>query len=175
MAEGITCSSGYSLGSNGGCYYFGSTKMSWYDAREYCASLGNGWLVTVNDQQEQDYLYSITGPSGPWTSEVSSNPTLYDKAYWIGLNDIVTYKKYVWVHSSSSYSNWSPGQPNHCTWCNPLGEADHCTQLNFVENKWADLPCSYAVANPICENDRRMLVMMRDNSTLLSCCSYPYK
>ena len=127
--------------------------MSWYDAREYCASLGNGWLVTVNDQQEQDYLYSITGPSGYWTSEVILDPTLYENAYWIGINDIASYNNYVWEHATSSYSNWMPGQPDHFTG-NPIGEEDHCTQLNYVGNYWSDIPCSYADAYPICENDR---------------------
>ena len=135
------CPVGYSLGSNGGCYYFGNIKMSWYDARDYCASRGNGWLVTVNNQQEQDYLYSVTG--GPAEDRGESG-------FWMGINDLAEYNNYTWVHSTSSYTNWNPASPDHF---NHDGELEHCASLNYYANMWNDLQCSAAQAYALCEID----------------------
>ena len=103
--------------------------MSWYSAVSYCQSI-DGWLVTINNKREQDYLYNITGPSGTYTAAVHANRTLFENAYWIGLNDLRSYNKYEWVYSTSSYTNWFTGDPNHDI--APNGEISQCTQLNYI-------------------------------------------
>ena len=105
-----TCPTYYTMLSsysyNPKCYLYDRTQFSSYgDALYYC-NANNGWLVTVGNQAENALIYSLSmgGSVGQW----------------IGMNDARLENSFNWVHLSSSYRNFSVGEPN----------SDDCVQQN---------------------------------------------
>ena len=83
---------------NGNTYLLLS-QQNWFNAETEAQSLG-GHLVTVNDDAENDWLWSTFQSYGN---------------LWIGLNDIAAEGTYVWSSGqSSTYLNWASGEPNNC-------------------------------------------------------------
>ena len=79
---------------------FSPEKLGWYEAAEYCASLG-GHLVTINSQEENDFL-----------TRVFTRPR--NEAVMIGASDFETEGDWKWVTGEAfSYSNWREGEPNN--------------------------------------------------------------
>ncbi|XP_072025918.1 uncharacterized protein [Amphiura filiformis] len=77
---------------------------TWQDAQDYCLSK-SGNLATIETQEELDY---IAGQSSE----------LYNKDFWIGLNDIENEGTLQWVgapESNVSNFEWSTGESNHLT------------------------------------------------------------
>ncbi len=100
--------------------YLLSTAGTWQEAQANAQSLG-GNLVTINDQEEQNWLVVTFG----------NNPTL-----WIGYTDQETEGVFKWVNGeSSTYSNWDTNQPD-----NHNGNEDYVAL--FANGKWNDLPSS---------------------------------
>ena len=69
-------------------------------------------LATVESQQEQDDLYTLTGTTGAW----------------IGLTDFLDEGEFGWTDGSAlTFTNFKAGQPNngnnnqHCVWIRPDG------------------------------------------------------
>lgn len=82
--------------ANGHLYYL-LTPSGWTLAEAEAVSLG-GHLVTINDDAEQKWVYSIFG-----TNEI-----------WIGLTDRDVEGTFQWVSGeTSTYRNWDPGEPNN--------------------------------------------------------------
>ncbi len=77
-----------------------------------------GWLVTINDQNEQNWLNTTFG---------------YSTKYWIGFNDIETEGTWVWDNGETpGYTNWYSGEPNN------LGNEDVAV-MNWGSNgRWND-------------------------------------
>ncbi|WP_268904629.1 lectin-like protein, partial [Dolichospermum planctonicum] len=85
---------------NGNTYLL-TTAGTWQQTQAQAQSLG-GNLVTVNNQAEQDWLVSTFGGS---------------ELLWIGFTDEVTEGQFRWASGeTSTYTNWSPGEPNDANW-----------------------------------------------------------
>ncbi|XP_036421368.1 CD209 antigen-like protein C [Colossoma macropomum] len=65
------------------CYYFSTNELNWMNSRDYCAEKG-GHLVIITSQAEQDFLSSRA-----------------HETHWIGLNDLETEGKWVWVNNQT--------------------------------------------------------------------------
>ena len=127
------CPTGYTFyAPTMSCYLFVSTAMSWWNAASHCSSLYNGWLVTVNDLTEDNYLKGLA----------SSNAL----NIWIGLSDEMSYNVYVWQQGVSSYRDFELGQPDHGS------GIEHCIEIKSdIGGKWNDVYCGASVAF-VCEN-----------------------
>ena len=92
--------------------------MSWVDAEVYAESLG-GYLVTINDQGEQDWL------AGTFT----------DPDLSIGYNDKAVEGTWEWVGDPSSYENWAPGEPTNS------GDGENVAVMNAhgESDQWNDV------------------------------------
>ncbi|MFI3157191.1 MAG: lectin-like protein [Methylococcaceae bacterium] len=113
--------------------YLLSSAGTWLEAQANAQSLG-GNLVTINDQAEQDWLFTTFG----------SNPTL-----WIGYTDQETEGVFKWINGeSSTYTDWGNMQPdNH-------GAGEDYAALGGNPNgvsteKWNDLPNSLQGPAPV--------------------------
>jgi hypothetical protein len=83
--------------ANGHTYMLLDTS-NWADAEAAAVSMG-GHLVTINDQAEEDWIWSKWGPA---------------RALMIGLTDAGHEGTFVWTSGESfTYSNWAPGEPNN--------------------------------------------------------------
>ncbi|XP_017541024.2 CD209 antigen-like protein E [Pygocentrus nattereri] len=65
------------------CYYFSTDKLNWIMSRAYCAETG-GHLVIITSRDEQDFLSSHA-----------------HETHWIGLNDLETEGKWMWVNNQT--------------------------------------------------------------------------
>ncbi len=86
--------------ANGHDYYLlgGGT---WEDSEAEANAL-RGHLVTINDQAEQDWVWS------------TFSPLAMDNYLWIGLNDLDQEGTWVWSSGQPvTYENWAPGQPDN--------------------------------------------------------------
>jgi len=110
-------------------YYAVTAEMSWSDAETLANSYG-GHLVTINNQDENDWLISAFG------SLIS---------YWIGLSDIG--QEGVWVWSSGetpTFDNWCQGEPNDCCSDDIQGEENGVAMNECGGIGWNDLPDLHA-------------------------------
>ncbi len=86
---------------NGHVYYL-LTPTNWFAAETIAVSL-NGHLATINDTNENDWVYNTFGNFGGLPRNL-----------WIGLNDAATENTWVWVSSESGvFRYWAPGEPNN--------------------------------------------------------------
>lgn len=89
--------------STGNTYYLLDTT-TWTASEAEAQSLG-GHLVTINDQAENDWVYSTFGYFVP----DYGYPTL-----WIGMNDAAHEGTWVWASGAPvTYTHWTPGQPDN--------------------------------------------------------------
>ena len=84
---------------NGHAYAFYPTAMTWLNAEKFCNDNG-GYLVTITDQQENDFIINSIG-----------NLSNLKNCYWIGLlKDGNTWK---WDNGEPfSFDNWAQDEPN---------------------------------------------------------------
>ncbi|XP_071940912.1 C-type mannose receptor 2-like [Antedon mediterranea] len=106
------------------CYLFRATDFQpYWDAEAICANEG-GSLVTITNQEEQDFL--------------SVRADVLRAEMWIGLHD--TKGTFEWIDGSAlSFTNWAPGEPNEA------GSGEDC--VSFVSKysrlgMWNDLDCT---------------------------------
>jgi Ca2+-binding RTX toxin-like protein len=98
-----------------GHYYLLSNSATWDNAQTQANSLG-GNLVTINSQDEQDWLQTTFGKN---------------QNFWIGLRDNVTEGSFQWANGeTSTFTNWNSGEPNN------FGNEDH-VEL-YPTGKWND-------------------------------------
>lgn len=104
--------------------FFVPERVYWTDAQMYCRQHYTD-LASGNNQQDNDNLIKIAGPS----------------TYWIGLYWTSGTSPLIWSDQiSSTYTDWEPGQPNNyggCQWCiqihNNLWNDGHCgDKFEFV-------------------------------------------
>jgi len=80
---------------NGHYYLLTDNAMTWSEAESYAQTLG-GHLVTISDQQEQNWVSSRFGWATPW----------------IGLTDEIEEGTWVWSSGEDiTYTNWASGHP----------------------------------------------------------------
>ncbi|XP_067217607.1 CD209 antigen-like protein C isoform X1 [Chanodichthys erythropterus] len=76
------CEDGWTA-HHGKCYFFSSTKKTWFESRDSCVASG-AHLVTINNKEVQDFLASKI-----------------DQTSWIGLNDLDTEGHWVWMNGQT--------------------------------------------------------------------------
>ena len=104
-----------------GSQYTLTNLGTWQQAQAQAQSLG-GNLVTINSQEEQDWLVSTFGGN---------------EELWIGLTDEVTEGQFNWAsNETSTYTNWFPGQPDNG---GPQGE-DYVVMNFGAAGQWNDYP-----------------------------------
>ncbi len=98
------CNDGYPISGfvymgslNGSLYYCSTGTASWPQAKATCEANG-GHLVSINSQEENDFLANI----------------LTLQSAWIGLSDSELEGNFKWTNGDPlAYTNWYPGQPNN--------------------------------------------------------------
>lgn len=102
----------------GGHYYkLFEEKMTWHEAKTQCDGVG-GHLVTISNQQENDYVALLTPR----------------KDAWIGLTDEEREGTWVWVTGEPlTFTFWRAGNPDN------LGGAEHWADVMWGHGwKWND-------------------------------------
>jgi Ca2+-binding RTX toxin-like protein len=104
--------------------YFLTSSSSWVSAQIQAKGFG-GNLVTINSQEEQNWLQSTFGKTS---------------SFWIGLNDKDEEGKFKWISGeSTSYINWAPGQPDD------YNRNEDYVGMNFgPTSQWNDFIGSYS-------------------------------
>ncbi|XDV33809.1 hypothetical protein PO909_004078 [Leuciscus waleckii] len=127
------------LACRGKLYLFSSDKLNWRSSQDVCVSKGAD-LVTITSTSERDFLVSKINES-----------------HWIGLNDLDTEGRWVWVNNQTLNDTrvqfWGSTQPNNRRQYDPSGE--NCVALgdfNTTLDSWFDASCS--ILNKfICERE----------------------
>jgi hypothetical protein len=77
---------------------------SWFDAQDAAIALG-GNLITINSQEENDFIYDLWGLEG--TSDFAT------QYLWTGLNDYEIEGTFTWISGEdSTYTNFLGTEPN---------------------------------------------------------------
>ncbi|NP_001121843.1 immune-related, lectin-like receptor 2 [Danio rerio] len=127
--------------SGGKCYYFSTVKMNWTQSRDHCVTKG-GHLVIITSKAEQDFL----------ASKISVT-------HWIGLNDMHTEGRWVWVDNqplNKSVEFWMKrvngnNEPDNWTKNHPGGEDCACLGHSLGATEfWNDDLCT-ATKRFVCE------------------------
>ncbi|WP_028082760.1 lectin-like protein, partial [Dolichospermum circinale] len=111
-----------------GSIYSLTNFATWEEAQAEAQSLG-GNLVTINSQEEQDFLVSTFGGT---------------EQLWIGYTDKVTEGQFQWASNETpTYTNWFPGttgiSPQPDNGGPPPGE-DYVVMNFGAAGKWNDYP-----------------------------------
>ncbi len=117
-------------------YWLCTHKRPWDDARAKC-QLAGGDLVVIDNQLENDTLYSQIAPTA--------------EPYLIGLHAHVPYSSWGsppsgdWVDgSSASFRNWASGEPNQPS-------DSPAARMRYQDGFWVDTPESWQSYRYICE------------------------
>lgn len=115
------------------CYGNGTVKMDYSSAEFLCQNVSNGWLVTIDNMAENDFL--------------CEQFDCRQNSYWIGYHDTSGTGDFQWTQpSSSEFVNWGfdmPSEPDLTPRCAKLERYDG--------GEWADSSCSQTVY-PLCES-----------------------
>ncbi|XP_016072921.1 PREDICTED: low affinity immunoglobulin epsilon Fc receptor [Miniopterus natalensis] len=110
------------------CYYFGEGAKRWIQARYACSEL-QGRLVSIHNQEEQDFLAKYINKKGSW----------------IGLRDLNTEGEFVWMDENPlDYSNWRPGEPNN-------GDQGEDCVMMLGSGQWNDAFCNSYLDGWVCD------------------------
>ncbi|WP_218653201.1 Calx-beta domain-containing protein [Nostoc sp. TCL26-01] len=102
-----------------GNYYFLTSANSWFKAQAEAVAAG-GNLVTINNQQEQNWIYQ----------------NFLRQKYWIGLSDHLKEGEMRWINGEPvNYTNWMPNEPNNFS-----GNEDFVYTDGNVNGLWNDSP-----------------------------------
>ncbi len=103
---------------NGHEYKYFSMSITWPQAKLSAESMG-GYLVCINDADEQQFLYDHFNN---------------EDDYWAGGSDSNVEGHWEWLDGSPfSFSNWYPGEPNNS------GDEDVLHVWSSVGSQWNDL------------------------------------
>jgi len=82
-------------------YYYLLGQTNWTTSELWATNMG-GHLVTINDANEQNWVYDTFADYG------GTNRNL-----WLGLNNVADATRFVWTSGETpNYFNWQTGQPN---------------------------------------------------------------
>ena len=102
---------------NGHWYQRIDNSMGWYDAKDYCESMG-GYLATINSQKEHEFVYNNLGSVSPHDC-------------WLGGTDEVVEGEWEWITDENfDYTRWMAGAPNNC------GDEEHYL-MYITPNSWS--------------------------------------
>ncbi|VDH90109.1 Hypothetical predicted protein [Mytilus galloprovincialis] len=102
------------------CFKEFSKQRTWFQARDYCRSIGTD-LVSVHNERETNFLI-----------------TNFTQTFqWIGLSNYQNNGKFVWSDGSIvNYTDWRKNEPNN------FNNNENCTNLyNLNPKKWNDNNC----------------------------------
>lgn len=116
---------GYSL-LDGRCYKLSAAGTTWPLAASACRAEGAD-LATINNAAELNTLNNIRGAQTPWVG------------YW----DAAANNTWVWLDSSSTYTNWAALQPTNGT--------NDCAYMTNQAGALDDILCSETWPRYICE------------------------
>ncbi|XP_076863865.1 CD209 antigen-like protein C [Brachyhypopomus gauderio] len=129
------------------CYNFSAAKLNWTQSQDHCGDQG-GHLVIITSQAEQGFVSSRV-----------------NETHWIGLNDLETEGKWMWVNGKplNHVTFWYmrpnvPGEPDNWKFEDPSGE--NCASLGNEggnTSRWFDSSCR-KLKKFICES--RMLLLI---------------
>ncbi|XP_070535732.1 macrophage mannose receptor 1-like [Ptychodera flava] len=117
------------------CYNFDGLKQragSWSAAAYECDKMG-GYLVTIDDEDENSYIYKKISDSY--------------MNIWLGLtrNELGGFE---WVDNTPlDYTNWAPGEPNNAD------DIEGCGEMYYRSNEWNDVDC-FSSAGFICKRQK---------------------
>ena len=99
-------------------------------AQAACLDAGHDGLALLENASQQAVIESL--------AEAVDTTDLIE--VWFGMNDLDTEGLWTWVHGTSAYENWLPGQPGQegdedCGMINPSFDS------SFEGYKWVDVPC----------------------------------
>ncbi|PIK52053.1 lectin [Apostichopus japonicus] len=114
------------------CYRFiNNPRLSWLSAEQYCNRLVPGelpHLVSIDSELENTIVRALV--------DNLREPSSARRHSWMGYNEIVRERNWVWSDQSRSYySKWERGQPNNS------GVDQDCGGL-INSGAWDDLVCS---------------------------------
>ena len=124
IASSTSCSSRWTSGVGGRCYYLTRGSYSWTAARSYCQSVG-GDLARADTSSRNDFITSYL--------------TYGVDDVWIGLSDASHEGHFHWVGTDEHavFENWEAGQPNG-------GDSQDCVRVNYsnsINGLWNDDSC----------------------------------
>ncbi|XP_052067137.1 macrophage mannose receptor 1-like [Mytilus californianus] len=102
------------------CYKEFSEKRTWFQARDYCRSIGTD-LVSVHNEKETNFLIN----------------SFTRKFLWIGLSNFKNNGSYMWSDGTSlDYTYWGRTEPND------VNNNENCAHLFLSKSKkWNDNSC----------------------------------
>ncbi len=116
--DNYPCDHGWAFNPETGKSYTVTTEgLTWSKSEEIAAEMG-GHLVTIMDENENEWLRETFGN---WWM-------------WIGLTDIYQENSWVWISGESSeYRNWFDGEPT---------TGEHFAFINYNGGRWANINSS---------------------------------
>ncbi|KAA0709975.1 Low affinity immunoglobulin epsilon Fc receptor [Triplophysa tibetana] len=121
------------------CYFFSSEMQTWFDSRLSCGAL-DAHLVIIETEKEQGFL--------------ASKIKVY---HWIGLNDLETEGRWVWVNNQTLEETgvqfWlkrESGQNEPDNWKQGDSSGENCAIMRDQLHIWCDVSCK-SKYNFICE------------------------
>ncbi|KAK3095289.1 hypothetical protein FSP39_012850 [Pinctada imbricata] len=123
MSSGNGCPHGY-MAYTGSCYLFSREKLTWYHASMKCEYMG-GYLAVANSAHENSYF------------KLMSEKLSIDDEVWIGLNDVLFSKIFIWEggYKQCKWWDWFGKEPitdgagyRHCV---AMGKDYKIIQQNF--------------------------------------------
>ncbi|MEL6867511.1 MAG: SdrD B-like domain-containing protein, partial [Bacteroidota bacterium] len=107
--------------NNSKYYCSNGDHFTWAEAKAKAEAIG-GYLVVINDAQENEYLRSNI-----------MNPDI-----WIGFTDVDDEGNFTWVNGDPvDYTNWNAGEPNN------VDNSQHFARLLQSNGKWTDREATY--------------------------------
>ena len=102
------------------CYKEFSERRTWFQARDYCRSIGTD-LVSVHNEKETNFLIT----------------NFTQTSQWIGLSNFHNNAKYVWSDGTIlNFTDWEESEPND------FNNNENCAQLLKPDSqKWNDNNC----------------------------------
>ncbi|KAI7790415.1 putative C-type lectin domain family 4 member F-like [Triplophysa rosa] len=142
------CADGWTA-YDGNCYFFSSEKQTWFDSNLSCGAL-DAHLVIIETEKEQGFLKSKI-----------------QVFHWIGLNDLDTEGRWVWVNNQTldetGVQFWlkrESGQSEPDNWKGRDSSGEHCAIMR-IWDQWCDVPCK-SNYNFICEK-KQISSLMHDD------------
>ncbi|XP_055535434.1 perlucin-like [Wyeomyia smithii] len=140
LSSAIYCSD-FNLSIRGSIFIVPDVTANWFQAGEYCNSLGMRLAVIDNADENTQAIHSIldAGKFAESTTEI-----------WIGGSNLGQGTDYYWQPTGAKFEEtfWGIGEPNN------LGGVESCAQLRHTPTQdwhWNDKQCTLA-RNFVCES-----------------------
>ncbi|CAD5125971.1 DgyrCDS14152 [Dimorphilus gyrociliatus] len=120
------------------CYYFITSRLTWFDADQYCTSLVpksyNCHLAAIESSAEQDFL----------KNHILNNSELRSHSFLTSGNNLDSKKGWSWSATNRrfTYANWGPSEPS----------SGKCVQMHKDDSfRWRSLDCEDEPKMFVCE------------------------